>query len=242
MKLKGCIIISMSKFSEKIANIIIEFRERMLAKKMSKSFGVSLKNETSKTIMSATETMTLTTETDRKREQVLKSVTEIMISSKNNPQKLLDYVKSAGVKVYIVKNNSKLLKNIGEEDGFLLPLEGTKAMVLNWVLNKKIAFKTPVMFVFKEELLDEYFILQQFYKWFSYKSGLPGFDSKTQSIFKKYMTKGYDITKLGLEDTLLLKEAVARDSEATDFAIEIARIKDGGKNVLNKMQDGGANI
>ena len=49
--------------------------------------------------------------------------------------------------------------------------------------------------------------------------------------------------KLTLEDTLKLQEAVARDTEATDFAIEVARLRDGGRNVLNKMKtDGGASI
>ncbi len=240
---KGCIIFYMCSLSEKFANLFLAMRERMLAKKLSKTFGSSFQNKTSKTILSGMETMTLSAETDKKREQVLNSVTEIMISAKNNPQKMLDYIKSTGTKVYVIKNNSKLLKNLGEEDGFILPADGIKAVTLNLALNNAFSFKTPAMFVFREEMLDEYYILQQFYKWFSYRSGLPGFDTRTQNIFKKYMTKGYDISKLTLEETLMLQEAVARDTEATDFAIEVARLRDGGRNVLNKMQkEGGASI
>ena len=221
----------------------MEMRERMLAKKLSKTFGSSFENMTSKTIISGTETLTLSAETDRLREQVLNNVTEIMISTKNNPQKMLAYVKSTGTKVYVIKNNSKLLKKLGEEDGFILPAEGLKAAALSWTLEHKVTLKTPAMFVFREEMLDEYYVLQQFYKWFSYKTGLPGFDTKTQNIFKKYMTKGYDVTKLTLEETLKLQEAVARDTEATNFAIEFAKLRDGGRKVLNKIQkDGGANI
>ena len=243
MLCKDCIILNMSKITEKISNFILAVKERMLAKKLSKTFGSSFQNKTSKTILSGTETLTLSAETDKKREQVLNSVTEIMIAAKNNPQKMLDYIKSTGTKVYIIKNNSKLLKNLGEEDGFILPAEGVKAAALYWGVEHKFTLKTPAMFVFREEMLDEYYILQQFYKWYSYRSGLPGFDTKTQNIFKKYMTKGYDITKLTLEDTLKLQEAVARDTEATDFAIEVARLRDGGRNVLNKMKtDGGASI
>ena len=242
MSRKGCIINNMNMFGKKFSELYIEFRERMLAKKLSRELGTSFQNSTSKTVLSGTETLTLSAQTDKKREEVLNNVTDIMIAAKNNPDKMLDYVKSAGVKVYVIKNNSKLLKNIGEEDGFILPLSGVKAAMLSFALEKKVSFKTPVMFVFREEMLDAYYVLQQFYKWYSYKSGLPGFDAKTQDIFKKYMTKGYDITKLTLEETLMLKEAVARDTDATNFAIEVAKLRDGGRNVLNKMQDGGANI
>ena len=112
MLCKGCIILNMSKITEKISNFILAVKERMLAKKLSKTFGSSFQNKTSKTILSGTETLTLSAETDKKREQVLNSVTEIMIAAKNNPQKMLDYIKSTGTKVYIIKNNSKLLKNL----------------------------------------------------------------------------------------------------------------------------------
>ena len=40
-----------------------------------------------------------------------------------------------------------------------------------------------------------------------------------------------------------LREAIARDREATDFALELAKTKEGSKNVLDKIKnDGGANI
>lgn len=232
----------MKKLYKQIEFFCLALKEKMLVKRLSKHLNNSFTNSTSKTILSSTETMTLTSETDKKREKVLDDVTSIMISCRNNPKKMLDYIEKHGTNVYVIKNNSKLLKNIGEDDGFILPQKGLKAFMLNTFLNKSLAFKTPALFVFREEMLDEYYILQQFYKWQSYCAGLPGFDDKIQTIFKKYMHKGFDISKLSLEETLALKEAVARDSEATSFAIEVARLKDGGKNVLNKMQDGGANI
>jgi hypothetical protein len=39
-----------------------------------------------------------------------------------------------------------------------------------------------------------------------------------------------------------LKEALNRDKEATDFALSLAKQKEGSKKVLDKMQQGGANI
>ena len=107
---KDCIIFYMCSLSEKFANLFLAMRERMLAKKLSKTFGSSFQNKTSKTILSGMETMTLSAETDKKREQVLNSVTEIMISAKNNPQKMLDYIKSTGTKVDVIKMTRKYFK------------------------------------------------------------------------------------------------------------------------------------
>ena len=74
--------------------------------------------------------------------------------------------------------------------------------------------------------------------------GLPGFDYKSQQNFKKYLKNinDKDLTTLSLNDTLSLQEAVARDKEATDFCLEIARKTEGAKNVQKKMTNGGANI
>ena len=51
------------------------------------------------------------------------------------------------------------------------------------------------------------------------------------------------LSNLNLDEMTGLKEAINRDQEATNFALEIAKSKEGSKKVLNKMQtDGGANI
>ena len=66
-----------------------------------------------------------------------------------------------------------------------------------------------------------------------------------KQLFKKYLnsndSKG--IENLTLGEMTGLKEAIARDKEATDFTINYAKSIDGSKNVLDKMKnDGGANV
>ena len=82
------------------------------------------------------------------------------------------------------------------------------------------------------------------YKYISYCAHLPGLDEKSQVLFKiysKYPEKA-DLTRLGFEEMTALKEAIARDNEASTFVIEVAKQKDGAKNVLSKLKDGGANL
>ena len=41
---------------------------------------------------------------------------------------------------------------------------------------------------------------------------------------------------------LELKEAIARDSEANEFVINIIKEKEGGKNIFNKLNKGGGTV
>ena len=65
----------------------------------------------------------------------------------------------------------------------------------------------------------------------------------SQKIFKIYLNSdGAILSNLTLDEMTGLKEAIARDQEATTFALDLAKQKEGSKKVLEKMQDGGANV
>ena len=91
--------------------------------------------------------------------------------------------------------------------------------------------------------IDPYYMAHQFYKWYSLKMNLPGFDFMSQKIFKIYLNSdGAILSNLNLDEMTGLKEAINRDQEATEFALSIARNNEGSKKVLEKMKNGGANI
>ena len=92
----------------------------------------SFSNSTSKTIISGTETVTLSAQTNQNIELVRKNVSDIMSACANNPDKLLEYIEAQGTKVYKLKNADKILKSIGEEEGLITPLKGYKALYLNF--------------------------------------------------------------------------------------------------------------
>jgi hypothetical protein len=50
------------------------------------------------------------------------------------------------------------------------------------------------------------------------------------------------VERMNLQSLVGLKDAVARDKEATDWAYEYARTQDGTKQAFDKMNTGGANV
>ncbi len=230
---------------KKIFYFLLKLQEKQLEKRLDKHLQTSSANMTSKTILASNVTITLTSETEKNKELVLNTVKEIVSGTKGNPDLLIEYIKTHGTKVVKLPNADKILAFINEEEGLIGELRGWKAFYLNILTDNGCSFKSKPMFILRNEGVDPYYILHQFYKWFSFYKGLPGFDYESQQLFKKYLnsndSKG--IENLTLGEMTGLKEAIARDNEATDFTINYAKSIDGSKNVLDKMKnDGGANI
>ena len=230
---------------KKIFYFLLKLQEKQLEKRLDKHLQTSSANMTSKTILASNVTITLTSETEKNKELVFNTVRELVSGTKGNPDLLIEYIKTHGTKVVKLPNADKILAFINEEEGLIGELRGWKAFYLNILTDNGCSFKSKPMFILRNEGVDPYYILHQFYKWFSFYKGLPGFDYESQQLFKKYLnsndSKG--IENLTLGEMTGLKEAIARDKEATDFTINYAKSIDGSKNVLDKMKnDGGASI
>ena len=228
---------------QRLIYFFLEMQEKSLRKKLSRHLKTSSKNSTSKTVLSSSVTMTLNSETEKNKELVKKNVEDIVKSCGANPEKLLDYVKTKGTKVIKLDNADKILNVIKEEEGLITSLEGLEALYINSVTGSGFSLKSKPMFVMRNGEIDPYYMAHQFYKWYSLEMGLPGYDFMSQKIFKIYLNSdGTMLSNLTLDEMTGLKEAINRDKEATDFALSLAKHKEGSKKVLEKMQDGGANI
>ena len=228
---------------QKFIYFLLEKKEKNLEKKLSKYFKKSSKNSTSKTYMSGTETMTLTVQTDKNRDIVRQNVSDIINGCNNDPSKLLAYIESKGTKVFKMDNADKILNVIKEEEGLITSLEGIEAIYINLVTKSGFSLKSKPVFIMRNGEIDPYYMAHQFYKWYSLNMNLPGFDFMSQKIFKIYLNSdGAVLSNLNLDEMTGLKEAINRDREATEFALSLAKHKEGSKKVLKKMQDGGANI
>ena len=219
-------------------------QERALSKKLSRHLKLSSTNSTSKTVLSTGVTMTLNAETEKNKELVKKNVSDIVKSCNNDPDKLLAFIESKGTKVVKLDNADKLLAAIKEEEGLVTELKGIEAFYINLITNSGFSFKSKPMFIMRNGNIDPYYMAHQFYKWYALEMKLPGFDFISQKLFKIYLNSDEAIlSNLNLDEMTGLKEAINRDQEATDFALEIAKSKEGSKKVLDKMKnDGGANI
>lgn len=178
-------------------------------------------------------------------EEVRKNVEIILNQTNADCDKLLDYIIAANTPVYEMKFASKFLKFIGEEEGLIYEQKGLKALFLSIITGQGVKFYTSPMFIMQWDNFNKYFFLHHFYRWYALKSGLPGFDYRTQCKFKKYFKHNSksDIKDLKMEDILDLQEAVSRDQEATVFVLEYSTDKEGSKNVMDKLKsDGSASI
>ncbi len=230
----------MKKLTQKIRRLALTFRAKTLEKLLKKSFG----DDMSKTIISSTEIMTLNAKTLEVISTVQKNVTDIIKTTNNNPQKLLDYIEAQGTKVFKIKNATKLLEKVNEHTGLITELHGIKALYINIITGQGTIFITKPLFIISDKEIDYYMLLREFYLWYSLKMKLPGFDFKTQEKFKKYLkySQNASFKKLSYEEMIKIKEAIARDKEANEFVMQVIREKDGGANVFGKMTTGGANI
>lgn len=228
---------------QKIVYYFLEKQEKALTKRLSRHLKTSSSNSTSKTVVSKGVTMTLNAETERNKDLVLKNVSDIIKGCNSDISKLLAFIESKGTKVTRLENADKILSVIKEEEGLITPLEGIEALYINTVTHSGFSLKSKPMFVMRNGQIDPYYMAHQFYKWYALQMKLPGFDFMSQKIFKIYLNSdGAILSNLTLDEMTGLKEAIARDQEATTFALDLAKQKEGSKKVLEKMQDGGANI
>lgn len=229
---------------QQIVYFLLEKQEKALSKKLSKHLKISSSNKTSKTIVSKDVTVTFNAETEKSKELVKKNVTDIIKSCNNDPAKLLAFVESKGTKVIKIDNADKVLSIIKEEEGLITELEGIEALYINIITNSGFSFRSKPMFIMRNGQIDPYYMAHQFYKWYALNMGLPGFDFMSQKIFKISLnSNGAVFSNLNLDEMTGLKEAIARDQEATSFALELAKSKEGSKNVIDKIKNnGGANI
>jgi len=200
------------------------------------------KNAASKTILTSGETMTLSAETQKNKELVKKNIEELLKSFDKDPYKLLAYIQSKGTKICKLKHAHKILAPIKEDEGLITELRGLEALYLNIMTKSGISFKTKPMFVMRDGEINPYYMIHQFYKWYSLNHGLGGFDYASQKLFKKHMANPGVMDNLSLDQMLGLQEAIARDKEATELAYSAAKIKEGGEKAFDKLNDGGASV
>lgn len=163
----------------------------------------------------------------------------ILKNCKNNPVELVKFLSEHKTPVFELKNAEKVLGRIHEKEGFITERTGMKALFLNYILTKKIGFKTPKMFVVEKGELDIYNLIHGLHKWCAYKNGLAGLDERSQSLLRRFDYQKDDeiIKKLGLKDIERVREAIARDVQSIDFVVQYAKENAGAKKALEKLKN-----
>lgn len=180
-----------------------------------------------------------------KQQEIENDVRAILKQCKNNPVKVIEYFERQDIPVYSVKHSKLLKKFFKEKPGFITERSGFSALILNIAIGNGVSFKTKPLVLLKDEEPDIYNLIYCFYKWYSFKEGLSGFDEKSQKLLLKFNEKNEDklIGRLSIVEIEGLREAIQRDVQAIDFVSLYSRENTGAKKALEKMQtDNGANI
>ncbi len=225
----------MKKLFLKILNFILGMQKNAHQKKMQRYLKAQTGAKT--TYSSGDEKLTIKNpQFEKMRATLNESVKEIVQPNIQTPEKLLEYIERNGTGVYKIKNADKILNKIYEAEGFITPIKGLRALYLNFILGRKLAFDTPEMFILRDMPLNVYVLAHQFYKWYAYKIALPGYDKETQEKFKKIWMFAQDenIAKLSYNNLASLKEAIERDIEAIDFVIKLAHENMGAQQMKDE--------
>ena len=95
------------------------------------------------------------------------------------------------------------------------------------------------MFIFNIDNTEIYTIARALHKYYGYKEKLPGFDYKSQEIFKKaYNSRRKSISPLDkctIKEMYACKEALARDLESINFTIDLSVEHERSKKALDKL-------
>lgn len=233
----------MNKIFQKAVYLILALQEKFARKRHAKNL-TSFTNSTSKTVMNNGCSLNLTVKTEENKAKLENNVKTILKNFENMPEKMLIYIERNGTPVIRHPKADKILDIIREEQGYLRELHGLKAFLLNLLLYKKIGFKTDAIFLLGEGELDQYAMIHQFYKWYAMKLDMPGFDSRAQENFRKFVDeKSYlNMNNLSIDDIISLKEAIARDVDAINFVETIAKENEGSQKAMKKLTDGGASV
>lgn len=235
----------MSNIFKRLKYFFLSLKEKDLQKKLQKTTKRTFTNKTSKKVLGKAADLTLNTETLKLIEDVKNNVSAIVKQTNCDPELLLDYIKAAKTPVYKISKADKILNFIKEEEGLICEKRGFEALYLSIFTGQGLKFQTSPMFVLRDGVIDKFYMLHNFYRWYSLKAGLPGFEYDVQQKFKMSLLDDSDdmLKSFSMEDIISVKEAIARDSEATNFVLDYTKEVEGSKNVMEKIKnDGGANI
>lgn len=201
-------------------------------------------NSTSKYLMTSDCTIEFSSKTNTKKDEINSKLKQLIKKYIDKPNKLIQYMRLNGLKIYLVNNMKKYLSLLELEEGFIIPQKGIKAFLLNIILsviskNKlKFCFSTPEMIILEEKGLEIYTIARALHKYYGFKNNLPGFDEKSQKIFAKiYANKNKKsrLNNIPLKNIYACREALARDLESINFSLELSLENERAKKTLNKI-------
>ena len=131
---------------------ILSIQEKILKYQLSKTLGVKNHSNRKRHYINGC-SIDLSTLADKEKMLLEKEITDILKDCDYSPEKILEYIKKEGCKIYYIKNASKILNPIGENEGFIYPASGAKALYLSLLLTSKFSLKLRKCLYYQKEIL-----------------------------------------------------------------------------------------
>ncbi len=236
----------MSGIINRIRKFFLLRKKRQISKDIEKLTKNTFVNTTTKTILANGSKATFNAQTQDKIREIKENVSAIVKTTKCEPELLLNYVRAAKTPIFRMDSPNKLLAFIGEEEGFICPQEGLSALILSIFTGQGFKLKTEAIFVLrKDDSINKSYLLHNFHRWYSMKSGLGGFDYNSRRKLKMFIADNSKeaMKRLSMESIMEIQEAISREREANAFVLEYENQIEGSKKVLEKIKnDGGAEV
>ena len=199
----------------------LTLQERRLTRNLNKTLGIKNSSKR-KSFYSDGCFMSLDSLAESEKAKMEEELALILKSSNYNPVEVLEYIKKHGTKVFYI-DNAKSLNSIGENEGFIYPQKGAKALYLSLLVKNGFKLKTDELFVISKGA---------------------GMDTESQELLKKFLFSSTeeDFSKLQLADIYKLKDAIKQDKASIEFVFKLCRQYEGAKQALEKLKDKGANL
>lgn len=221
---------------------ILAIQEKILAHRLNNTLGIK-NNSKRKRIYGNGILLSLDSFADKEREELEAECEIILKNAEYNPEKILEYIKKQGTSVYYT-DNKNALSSVGENEGFIYPQRGAKAVYISLLIKEKPAWNTNEMFILTKGEINKYYFIYHFYNWFMFKHNITGIGAEEINMLNKYLFNASDddINKLQLNDIYKLKDAIVQDKAAIEFVIRLCKKYDGSKNAFEKLKDEGTNL
>ena len=227
---------------KKIVYFILSLQEKLLTRSLNRTIGSKSTGKRKKYFNQGC-LLSLDTLADSEKQKIEDELLLIIKSSNYNPAEILEYIKNHGTNIFYI-DNAKKLHSIGENEGFILPAKGYKAIYLSLLTENNLKIKTNEMFILTKGEINKYYFMYHLYNWYAYKHGIEGLDSESQELLKKYLfnDNSNELVKLQLDEIYKLKDAIKLDKSAIEFVFKMCRNIDGAQNAFKKLKDNGTII
>lgn len=221
---------------------ILSIQESLLKSNLKRTIGAK-NNSRRKSIRQNGCFLTLETLADAEKNKMEEELALILKQANYEPERLLEYVKTQNTPIYYIENPN-VLYSIGENEGFIYPQKGARALYLSSLTTKNFKLSTPEMFVLSKGEINKFYFIYHFYNWYAFKHGISGMDSESILMLNKYLFNATDeeINKLQLADIYKLKDAIKQDKASIEFVFKLCRNMEGAQKAFNKLKDSGANL